>query len=394
MTDIEKKALKEAFGFEEPDRKNDFVQEFMKLESGRVKKPLFPTVLKFTAAAAMMAAVIGTAVTIPKDIKHFGNIDTITERTETVTTVSDDEKIEPVTTVKSIVTSKSTSVTASKTTVTASKTDMTTASSAKASQTASAAASTGTTSSARHSVSTTSASDQNKGEIVTTSAAPIKNGEEVSAAPTSRDMRLSVDKKYPLRDKIISEDELTGPPSSCVGQKPAVDEGPADGTFQPKDSDNYSINIDISEMYENSCAVILANLDEIVYTSIDGSAFTAENITVSKVYKGDLTANDMVTVFFGGGFLPAEEYAYMYNYPPAEDMNDFSVRISGVSDGEQEEGRKYIFFLKNSSYPVPEGAFEPTYNGNMSVFEIKQGVCTAVGDERCSFTFSRIENGQ
>ena len=391
MTDREKKALTEAFGFEEPDRKDDFVQEFMKLDSGKVKKPIFPTALKFAAAAAMMAAVIGTAVTMPKDIKQFGNIDTVTESNGTVTTASDNENSEPVTTAKSIVTSKSTSMTASKTTVTSSKTVTTTASSAKTSEAATAASAV-TTASVKLSVTTTSVSDQSKNERVTTSAAPIKNGEDVSSAPASRDMRVSVDKQYPLRDNIISEDKLITPPSSCAGQKPAVDGNSEDGTFQPKDSDNYGINIDISEMYENSCAVILANLDEIVYTSIDGSAFTAENITVSKVYKGDLTENDMLTVFFRGGFLPAEEYAYMYNYPPAEELDGFSVRISGESDGKQEKGRKYIFFLKNSSYPVPGGAFEPTYNGNMSVFEINQGVCTAVGDERCGFTVSRIEN--
>ena len=41
MTDKEKNALKEAFGFEDPDKKNEFVQEFVKLENYNNKKSLF-----------------------------------------------------------------------------------------------------------------------------------------------------------------------------------------------------------------------------------------------------------------------------------------------------------------------------------------------------------------
>ena len=386
MTDKERKALKEAFGFEDPDRKEIFAQEFIKLDSGKTKKPLFPTIVKFAAAAAVMTAVIGTAVTMPKDIKHFGSNDNITEITEAVTTVDNEIKGEEASTSVTV-----TVKTTSKTTVSSSKA-ATTASSAKAAETTSAPAPSGTASSAQHSVNTTAATGSSKSENVTTTEPLRKDEAETeSVKPSGRDMRVSVDKSYPLRDKIISADAFMLKEESA--QKPGIEDSSSDNAFQPKDSDNFGINMDISEMYNNSCAVVLANLDEIVYTSIDGQAYTAENINVIKVYKGDLEPSDRLTVFFRGGFIPAEEYAGLYGFPPIENQNEYSVNIEGESGGEQKQGQNYVFFLKYSSYPVPDRAFEPTSSGNMSVFEPDGRVCTSVGDERCSFNISQAENG-
>lgn len=386
MTDKEKQALKEAFGFEEPDRKEIFAREFIKLDSGKAKKPLFPTIVKFAAAAAVMTAVIGTAVTMPKDIKHFGNNDNITELTEIVTSADNEIKGEAASTGAAV-----TVKTTSKTAVSTSKT-VTTASSAKAAETTSASAPSGTTSSSQHSANTTTAAGNSKSEnITTTTQLRADEAKDETVTITGRDMTVSVDKTYPLRDKLISADAFIMKEESA--HKPGISDSPSDNAFPPKDSDNCGINIDISEMYDNSCAIVLANLDEIVYTSIDGKAYTAENINVIRVYKGDLEPNDRITVFFGGGFMPAEEYAELYGFPPIEDQEEYSVRVEGDSGGEQKQGQTYVFFLKNSSYPVPDGAFEPTNSGNMSVFELNGGVCTAVGDGRSCFMISQAENG-
>ena len=387
MTDKERKALKEAFGFEVPDRKDIFVQEFIKLDSGKAKKPLFTIVFKFAAAAAVMAAVIGTAVTMPKDIKHFGNNDNITELTEAVTPADSEIKGESAST-SATVTAKTTS----KAAVSTSKAVTTTASSTKAAETTSASAPSGTTASSQHSANTTTSTGNSKSEnVTTTTQLRADEAKDETVTLTGRDMTVSVGKTYPLRDKLISADAFIMKEESA--HKPGISDSPSDNAFPPKDSDNCGINIDISEMYDNSCAIVLANLDEIVYTSIDGKAYTAENLNVIRVYKGDLEPNDRITVFFGGGFMPAEEYAELYGFPPIEDQEEYSVRVEGDSGGEQKQGQTYVFFLKNSYYPVPDGAFEPTSSGNMSVYELEDGVCTAVGDGRSYFMISQAENG-
>lgn len=384
MTDKEREALKEAFGFEVPDRKDIFVQEFIKLDSGKAKKPLFTIVFKFAAAATVMAAVIGTAVTMPKDIKHFGNNDNMTVVTEAPAPTDNEIKGE-----EAVISATVTAKTTSKAAVSSSKTAGTSVSSAKASETTVITAA--TTTSAKHSINTTAASEHSKSENTTATAEPSREAESETVTVTGRDMRVSVDKTYPLRDKTKSADEFMMKDEAF--QKAGISQGPSDNAFPPKDGDNYGINIDISEMYNNSCAIVLANLDEIVYTSIDGKAYTAENLNVIRVYKGDLEPNDRVTVFFCGGFLPAEEYSELYGFPPIEDQEEYSVRVEGDSGGKQIQGQTYVFFLKYSSYPVPDGAFEPTSSGNMSVYELEDGVCTAVGDGRSYFMISQAENG-
>lgn len=386
MTDKEREALKEAFGFEVPDRKDIFVQEFIKLDSGKAKKPLFTIVFKFAAAAAVMAAVIGTAVTMPKDIKHFGNNDNITELTEAVTPADSEIKGESASTSAAF-----TAKTTSKAAVSTSKAAAATASAVKMTETTAITA-TGTTASSQHSANTTTSAGNSKSEnVTTTTQLRADEAKDETVTLTGRDMTVSVGKTYPLRDKLISADAFIMKEESA--QKPGISDSPSDNAFPPKDGDNYGINIDISEMYNNSCAIVLANLDEIVYTSIDGKAYTAENLNVIRVYKGDLEPNDRVTVFFCGGFLPAEEYSELYGFPYAEEQKEYSVKIAGDSGGEQKQGQTYVFFLKYSSYPVPDGAFEPTSSGNMSVYELEDGVCTAVGDGRSYFMISQAENG-
>ena len=84
MTDKELKALKEAFDFPEPDKKQEFLEEFSKLSQNNDKKRIPPIVMRFAAAAAMIAVIIGVLTHMPKDTTDFGNgndgIVTVTHR--------------------------------------------------------------------------------------------------------------------------------------------------------------------------------------------------------------------------------------------------------------------------------------------------------------------------
>ena len=73
MTDKEKKALREAFDFPEPDRKEEFLAEFARLSVNNNKKRLSPVVMRFAAAAAMIAIIVGVFTFMPKDTVDFGH---------------------------------------------------------------------------------------------------------------------------------------------------------------------------------------------------------------------------------------------------------------------------------------------------------------------------------
>ena len=401
MTDKEKLALKEAFGFEEPDRKDAFALEFVKLESTKKKRSILPIAVKFAAAAAMMAAVIGTALSFPKNIHDLDSISedhTITEpavTTQTVSTVTTDI-VTHIKTTSAAVASKTTSTTASAVSNTTAASATTTKTSVTSKTTVSVSGNNKSTSTAAASHSSSTTTARPAVIISTTTAAADVIGEEdgtdqssggSSVMPVSRDRTVYVENVYPLRGRIVDEEDFIN--KSPEPQKPVAGT-PATDT---KDQDGGAKNIDISEMYENSCAVVLANLDEIVYTSIGGEAYTAETITVQRVYAGDIMTGDRVTLFFRGGYLPAEEYKSLYGFFPLSDEEEYSVRIVRDCTGKQNEGQQYVFFLKQSDYPLPHGAFEPAYNGDSSVFELGNGVCTSVGSDKNSFTISRVENG-
>ena len=396
MTGTEKKALAEAFGFEEPDRKEEFAEEFRRLDNGKNRINIFPAAAKFAATAAMLAAVIGTVLMIPKNTHNISTNEispVIAEGTAFADDVTASSKEETVTSSKSF----AASTTAARATATA-PTEKTTSSSVTAAE------SVKTTpvrdkndhiSSTAPATETTSVISSTAAATETTAAAPVvseasdsKASEKSAGSPSGRDMTVSPDNIIQPREKVIGEEEL------LFSDFPADFSPDAGGFTGPVQQPSISSgNLLIRMMYKNSCAVVLANLDEIVYTSIDGDAYTAENITIEKVLKGSLEENARITVFFRGGYLPAEEYIAYNNLRYRSGAEEYSVLIPGECRGSQIQGRKYIFFLSGSFYPLPDGSYTASYQGDSSVFENIDGTYTAVGDNALTFTEQEAKNG-
>lgn len=401
MTEREKKALHEAFGFEEPDRKEEFTAEFIRLAGEKNRKPLFPVIIKFAAAAAMMTAVVGTAVMMPKNLGDLGNLssnEVITEpssETEPVETTAAIAVTSQITTVKTVTSETNASRTAKTSSAEAVKTTVTGTSKTASYTSENRINNTMAQTTAPQTVSTAAANAPQKDEEpVTTTASSVPEENDITApasadspsisAPAGNDKTVPLTVVYTLRSKIISEETALGMKASDGSQNPVQNQnqGQKEGSA-----------IDISKLYENSSAVVLANLDEIVYTSIDGEAYTAENITVSRVFKGELSPDDRITVFFGGGYVPAEVFTEKLWFSTIDEPERYTVRVIRECKGEQYEGQSYLFFLGNNSYPIPEGGFVPRFDGDTSVFRINNGVCTSVGDRKLEFMISSAENG-
>jgi len=398
MTEREKNALAEAFGFEEPDRKKEFADEFRKLDTGRNSINIFPAAVRFAASAAMLAAVTGTVLMIPK---HKHNISTSDIPPVTAAEAAPDDdtaastRTEPasdsLSTTAAAMTAISTTATTSTSTAKTTSSAVTALGTAKAPAVRDSSDRSPVTSAA---VETTVISSTTA-VTVSTAAAPVvsedndqKKTEKSADTLSGHDMTVSPDNIIQVREKVISEDEL-------LLSDFQADLSPYTGGFtvpvqQPSSS---NVNTMLPVMYKNSSIVALANLDEIVYTSIDGAAYTAENITVEKVLKGSLKENDRITVFFRGGYLPAEEYIANNRLRYRSGADEYSVIVPGECRGSQIQGRKYIFFLSDSCYPLPEGSFTATYQGDSSVFENTDGTYTAVGDSNMTFTEQQAENG-
>lgn len=383
MTDKEKKALREAFDFPEPDRKEEFLAEFARLSVNNNKKRLSPVVMRFAAAAAMIAIIVGVFAFMPKDTVDFGHDkDEIITVTETTSVPTSSAATTAVTTAKAVITDKTTSAKTTSTAVTTAK-QAATAKTVTAQRTETSQRTTAVRTTAVHTtVRTTSAAEKTEAAqnpVTTTTASksedivPPYGGNNDSG----RDMTVSVDMTYPLREKTLTEDQIYPKDSGFENQ----------GPISSKPVDTSAL---LESMYNDSSAVVLANTDEMLYTSIDGFAVTAENLTIVSSYKGDLRENDRITVFFSGGYVPAEKYLENHRdvFIPAPE--EYSVYEKGSSRFPQKKGEQYIFFIKNDE-SIKNGAYSPVRSGNTAVFRKIQDNYVSVDDGTLYFTEAQLD---
>ncbi|MBQ6213477.1 MAG: hypothetical protein IJJ57_11370, partial [Ruminococcus sp.] len=251
MTYKDKKALKEAFDFPEPDKKQEFMEEFAKLSHNTVKKSILPVVMRMGAAAAMMGAIVLIFANMPKDTADFGNDNAIITVTETSSEADATAAPTAVTTTSPV--SDNTAETSEVTSTSAGTTKAVASSETVTSQrTAASPQTTAVRTTAVHTtVRTTSSAEKNESPPVT-SATTIVSEDIVTSEhnkDAGRDMRVLPDMIYPIRDKTINEDQMYPPDNSDQQQGPSVS--------KPVDTDNM-----LREMSKDSSAVILANVDE------------------------------------------------------------------------------------------------------------------------------------
>lgn len=386
MTDKEKKALREAFDFPEPDRKEEFLAEFARLSVNNNKKRLSPVVMRFAAAAAMIAIIIGVFAFMPKDTVDFGHdkdeIITVTETTSVPTSSAVTAATTAVTTAKAVRTDKTTSAKTTSTAVTTAK-QAATAKTVTAQRTETSQRNTAVRTTAVHTtVRTTSAAEKTEATQKPVTTTTASKSEDIVPPyggnnDSGRDMTVSVDMTYPLREKTLTEDQIYPKDSGFENQ----------GPISSKPVDTSAL---LESMYNDSSAVVLANTDEMLYTSIDGFAVTAENLTIVSSYKGDLRENDRITVFFSGGYVPAEKYLENHRdvFIPAPE--EYSVYEKGSSRFPQKKGEQYIFFIKNDE-SIKNGAYSPVRSGNTAVFRKIQDNYVSVDDGTLYFTEAQLD---
>jgi len=376
MTDKEKRKITEALGIPEPDRKKEFAEEFRRRSEETKKKPIMPIVMRITAAAAMLAVCIGAITLFPRHKTDFSGDDNI-EITET--TVSASEQVD------GVIAAGTTHVTTEGengiivTTVTAKTTDKNGTAVTTVRGSTDGEHSLRPTTAAR----TTAAKTTGNSSVTRTTAAELpepvtttseRASEIIPTTAPGRDLTVSPGITYTVRDKTISSDKL----ETHVAPVAKGENGGTDDVGSPIDQK-------IQHMFDISYAVVLAKVDKIVYTSIDREAVTAHNITVEKVFSGDLAERDRLTLFLDGGYMPAEEYIESHMTEPMENAEEYSVYVSGGCDEPLKEGDVCVFFISDSRRYLPEGAFAPAENNYDSVFIKRNGEYVSLGEKSLRF---------
>ncbi|MDE7137199.1 MAG: hypothetical protein K2O29_01885, partial [Ruminococcus sp.] len=215
---------------------------------------------------------------------------------------------------------------------------------------------------------------------------------------------------FPQTTTITFEDNIDIP--SCTEPPSPSDNDPPDYTVKPSvryypddnaidisdftqnDPNQPSINgpDSTSTMWEdfmnNSDIILIATVNEIIYTGIDGVPYTQENISVSEVIKGDIEQYSRISVYGTGGYIPASEYGKIQISWAIE--NNCMLFDPANNKSSSQVGDRYLYFIRKSDSPLPDGSYRLTTYNDMSKFRYTDGYYVNMNNNNLMFTLTEL----
>lgn len=110
---------------------------------------------------------------------------------------------------------------------------------------------------------------------------------------------------------------------------------------------------------EKSDLIVIATVDEVIYTDVGGTPYTQENITVNEVIYGDIPEKSRISVYAEGGFMPADKYAdgtLLNSFNWLAENNYMILDLCG-SSSIAEEGDTFLYFIRKNDGNFPDGSY-------------------------------------
>ena len=413
MTEREKIELQEAFHIPEPERKREFTARYKELQKAQKKRPIFPAVMRFAAAAAMCAVIVGTWANIKDNAKPMDNgVDTVTvteaQETETADTSVKGEDTATETTAVNTTASKTTKKSGTSTTSSAvTTTDKASVSSKAASvnnaddpetatqsedretskNTEKSDAPTTTRSAEKTTKTTTKTTPNTTTTKTTTKATATKTTTAKAETITTTTYKMDTSKDNAVT-KAGDDGNGGGVPSPAVpanggGEDYRVDTGiriyPNGNVIDINDYINHGIGgggynpyaFDLDDLLNSSDSVFLGTVEEVIYTYADDMSMVQLNVKVNSSFKGSFGIGDRISVFYGGGYMSAKEYMEKRGY--GFEVPEGSYIDMGGSNYFH-EGTEYIFFTQNDD-DIGKHAQRTTKAGDDSIFILDGSNC-------------------
>lgn len=169
--------------------------------------------------------------------------------------------------------------------------------------------------------------------------------------------------------------------------RPAV---PGNTSKPPSEQDGIQTGIFDSwqNLADNSDMIVIADVDEIIYTGIDGVPYTQENIMISRIIKGNIEQRSRISVYGKGGYIPASEHGTIQI--PWAIENNYTLFDPAENQTFSEVGDRYIYFIKKGDYPFPDGSYSLTTLSDMSKFRYKNGNYINMNNNNITFTLTEL----
>ncbi len=154
---------------------------------------------------------------------------------------------------------------------------------------------------------------------------------------------------------------------------------------QPGDSTSA---VTLENLVDNSDMIVIATVDEVIYTAVDGVPYTQENIIVSEVIKGDIENYSRISVYGTGGYIPASEYKKIQIEWAIE--NNYTIFDPAGNKTFSEVGDTYLYFIRKSNYPLPDGSYRLTTYNDISKFRYTDGYYVNMNNNNLMFKLTEL----
>ena len=406
MNNKEREALERAFDIPEPEKCNEFIEELLKKENTKKRRGIvlfqrMPAVLRYSLAACLVIAVIGIIGNIGNltDTDKYRDKEPASFNSETTTYTPEEESTTETTSAPSqdsyITTISTVSGGNANTTVTTVKgSDIKNTVTSTAKVTGRSVRTLTVHGRTSHPVRTTAAKTTKKlSGIVTTAKAartsPARttivttiarnnvttdtpsiptiptSPSGIEPAGTGGDHTVEPPVRYDIKGRIYTKDQLSNNKGT---------EGPpvTDGDVPPS----------LDNMIRHSDLILLAEVDEVIFTKINGKLTTQENVTIMEPYYGDMNYYERISVYADGGYMPMSEYR------PDVDPNGTYYEPGGNTTIAK-EGDYYIYFLVKDKNSEAYRLFDGTDN---SKFVYRNGMYYCVGRGRDSVSLQELRD--
>lgn len=130
----------------------------------------------------------------------------------------------------------------------------------------------------------------------------------------------------------------------------------------------------LNEIADDADLIAEVEVEEIIYTGIDGKPYVQENVVIKHVFRGDILADSKISIYCKGGYIPASEYSTdrIYNIESLIENNVTILDYAGNNTFAQ-VGDSYICLLNKSDSTFPEGSYSLATLNDVSKFWLDDG---------------------
>lgn len=146
---------------------------------------------------------------------------------------------------------------------------------------------------------------------------------------------------------------------------------------------------DLKDLTEFSTDIVRGQITGLSYTFINGVAYTVADLHISHSLKGSLVPDDVVSLYYLGGYAAVQDYNNFYDIEGGEQNKYYKFTVTGYPV--PEIGQDMLFFLSQrcDKFTIPDGAFCLSSGGN-SVYTLSENGEAFTGNGK-SFSYEYIE---